>query len=180
MRKYIVLGLLLSFNFAFAEVNNNSDQDRDSSDKSEKSYDASIKGLKSLMRDVKEEDPKIHKQLLPEYTRIKRKADLAKWIGIGGLTGGVVLSVLAIRDFGKHSDLDDENFGDTGNSMLYFLSAMGVLGASSVAAWVIAPERQEIKDLTNKYNQLSKKGRIKWSGFNVDPQNRVVAANFRF
>lgn len=132
-------------------------------------YEGGIRGLRSLMRDLKDENPKVHDALFSDYKRLNRRHNTGMAILVGGGLGGAALSVVGFLKFMKGGDEavngEDSDAGDEKAKKGFYLF-LGGIGVSAVSFWVsqpFFPDQQDYKDFTNKHNKLNKKSQLRWN-----------------
>ncbi len=123
-------------------------------------YNKSLKGLGSLMTDLRTLDPELYQTLDPQYKALSKKQREASMIvGIGGGIGGIMLIAGFIP---RISESEYEYLGQTGtletakmNVGLIISGTVVAIGSVIVgsAKWV---RSQDILEFTNRFNQYTK------------------------
>jgi hypothetical protein len=149
-------------------------------------FDASVTGFRSYLESVKSSDPNLYGQLALDTAHLEMREDAAK----GALAGGIVVGLASIvygvagGDNCKDPSITDPNFAadteawgacnDRNMSKMVTFGALGfgamiVGGIIAYASW---PNHQDLLDLVNKNNRLSKQP-LQWQ-VGYDPTQRFA------
>lgn len=149
-------------------------------------FDASVTGFRAYLESIKSSDPGVYGQLAPDVERLEVREDAAKAVAVGGVVVGLASVIYGVAggDTCKDPSITDPNFAaDTEawgacndrnmSKMATFtfvgLGAMVVGGIIAYASW---PKHQDLLDLVNKNNQLSKQP-LQWN-VGYDPTQRFA------
>jgi hypothetical protein len=149
-------------------------------------FDASVTGFQAYLESIKSSDPGLYGQLAPDAARLESRENKAKAILAGGIVVGLasVIYGVAGADNCAEPSVTDPNFAadsaawgacNQGNveKMATFgflgVGAMIVGGLFAYASW---PTHQELTDLVNKNNRLSKQP-LQWQ-LGYDPAQRFA------
>jgi hypothetical protein len=149
-------------------------------------FDASVAGFQSYLGTIKSSDPGLYGQLAPDAARLESREDTAKVILASGIVLGLASVIYGVAGGNNCTEptVTDPNFGadsqawgacNEGNveRMATFgflgVGAMIAGGAIAYAKW---PSHQELMDLVNKNNRLSKQP-LQWQ-VGYDPAQRLA------
>lgn len=133
-------------------------------------FDASVAGLQAYVASIKSSDPGLWGQIAPDVARLESRQQSAKAALAIGVVAGIATAIYGFASTDNCVDptLSDPNFGADAAAWgacnqrnvskmttFSFLGAgiMVVGGAIAYASW---PRRQDLLDLVNKNNRLSK------------------------
>lgn len=134
------------------------DIQKDDDEKIERSYEGGIRGLKALMKNLKEENPKVHETLLPDYTKLRRRYNTGAWISWSSTIVGLGLAGFGFARF--VSTMGDDDSGPEGFGLFAIGAGIPVIGYFVSAPFF--PSEQDYKNFTNKHNKINKKSQIRW------------------
>jgi hypothetical protein len=133
-------------------------------------YDASVAGFEAYLDSIKESDPGLWGQIAPDVARLQSRQDSAKAALVFGVVAGVATAIygFASTDNCVAPALGDPTFGADADAWgacnqrnvskmatFSFLGA-GIMVVGGVIAYASHPGRQDLLDLVNKHNRLSK------------------------
>jgi hypothetical protein len=133
-------------------------------------FDGSVAGFRAYLETTKSSDPNLYGQLAPDVARLEWQQSTAeKALTIGVIAG---LASLAYGIFGRNDcqqpQVTDPNFaadtaawsscnqGNVTKLAVFGLVGVGAMGVGGAVAYSYWPKRQDLFDLVNKHNQLSK------------------------
>jgi hypothetical protein len=149
-------------------------------------FDASVTGLRAYVESIKASDPGLYGQLAPDVAHLELREDIAK----GALAGGIVVGLASvIYGFSSGNNcvepsITDPNFaadtqawGACNHANISRMATFGFLGVGamlvgSAVAFATWPKHQELMDLMNKNNRLSKQP-LQWQ-VGYDPTQRAA------
>jgi hypothetical protein len=149
-------------------------------------YDPTLAGLRSYLEGIQSSDPGLYGQLAPDLAHLESRADTAKAVLAAGIVLGLASIIYGVAggDNCAEPSITDPNFAaDTqawgacndrnGSKMVTFgalgFGAMLVGGVVAYATW---PKHQDLVDLVNKNNRLSKQP-LQWQ-VGYDPTQRFA------
>lgn len=149
-------------------------------------FDASLAGFQAYLASIKSTDPGLYGQLAPDAARLESREDGAKAILAAGIVAGVASVIYGVASENTCTEpaVTDPNFGadsqawgacNEGN--VERMAAFGVLGvgamiAGGALAYARWPGHQDLMDLVNKNNRLSKQP-MQWQ-VGYDPTQRLA------
>jgi len=133
-------------------------------------FDASVTGFRSYLEDIKSSDPGLYGQLSPDVERLEAREDAATAVAVGGVVLGLtsVIYGVAGRDTCNDPSITDPHFaayiqawGDCNSRNMskmatFTFVGMGVAVLGGIIAYASWPRHQDLLDLVNKNNHLSK------------------------
>jgi len=133
-------------------------------------FDASVTGFRSYLEDIKSSDPGLYGQLSPDVERLEAREDAATAVAVGGVVLGLasVIYGVAGRDTCNDPSITDPHFaadiqawGDCNSRNMSKMATFTFVGlGAAVLGGIIAyaswPKHQDLLDLVNKNNHLSK------------------------
>ena len=138
-------------------------------------YEGSIRGVRALMRDLKEEQPAIYRKLQAEYEELDRRQTRADIVLIStyGASAAIGLYGMA-RAFGT--------FGE--GKPFSFTPFVISLGLGTVGTWsyfFMRPSGQEYLNFTNRHNRLNRRRQLEWdTSFRLLPGGAGAEVALRF
>jgi hypothetical protein len=149
-------------------------------------FDATVTGFRSYLESVKSSDPSLYGQLSPDTAHLESREDASKAALAGGIVVGLASIVYGIAggDTCKDPSITDPNFAadteawgacnDRNMSKMVTFGAVGfgamiVGGIIAYSSW---PKHQDLLDLVNKNNRLSKQP-LQWQ-VGYDPTQRFA------
>ena len=164
-------------------------------------YDTSYEGLKQMMNQIQNDDPKTYQMLLPQFNKLTKKRNQSLTIFcssfvIGGIILGTGMSRLfksdddflptqkEINDFLHHGKSTIRNKSnddsDTKNYVISFIG-LGTIIIGALVSYNLAPERTDIFNLINTNNRNNKDSKIKWNlGYNPSTKTAEFALCYKF
>jgi hypothetical protein len=133
-------------------------------------YEASVAGFEAYLDSIKSTDPGLWGQIAPDVARLDSRERSARSALIFGVVAGVATAIygFASTDNCVGPTLSDPNFGaDSATwgacnqrniskmATFSFLGA-GIMVVGGVISYASRPGRQDLLDLVNKHNRLSK------------------------
>ena len=133
-------------------------------------FDASVAGFQAYLDSIKSSEPGLWGQIAPDVARLESRQDAAKVALALGVVAGVATAIygFASRDNCVEPTLSDPNFGADSDAWgacndrnisrtatFSFLGA-GIMVVGGIIAYASWPGRQDLLDLVNKHNRLSK------------------------
>ena len=88
----------------------------------------------------------------PKAAKLTERRTAAWVVGGVGLAVSTVSFIYGVSEFDKHGNLDDPNFGSTGNAQAAFAVGAVTLLATGIAAVAIAPKGGDLLDVINGWN----------------------------
>jgi hypothetical protein len=149
-------------------------------------FDASVTGFQAYLDSIKASDPGLYGQLAPDAARLESREDGAKVVLGGGIAVGLISMIYSVasRNSCAQPPITDPNFaadsaawGACNQGNVERLAAFGFLGigamiAGGLIAYASWPTHQELVDLVNKNNRLSKQP-LQWQ-LGYDPAQRFA------
>jgi len=149
-------------------------------------FDASVTGFRAYLENIKSSDPGLYGQLAPDVERLEGRESAAKTVAVGGVVLGlasIIYGVAAQDNCGDPSVTDPNFAADTqawgacnqrnvsriGTFAFLGIGTMVVGGIIAYASW---PRHQDLLDLVNKNNRLSKHP-LQWN-LGYDPTHRFA------
>lgn len=149
-------------------------------------FDASVTGFRAYMESIKSSDPSLYGQLAPDTAHLESREDASK----AALAGGIIVG-LASMAYGfaggdnctepsitdPHFAADADAWGACNDRNLSKMATFGFLGlgaiiAGGIIAYASWPKHQDLLDLVNKNNRLSKQP-LQWQ-VGYDPTQRFA------
>jgi hypothetical protein len=133
-------------------------------------FDATVAGIRAYLETIKSSDPSLYGQLAPDVARLESMRDGARTALAGGILVGLgaVIYGIASRDDCRQPPLTDPNFaadsmawGDCTDHNISRIATFSFVGVGAfvvggLIAYASAPTRQDLLDVVNKNNRLSK------------------------
>jgi hypothetical protein len=149
-------------------------------------FDASVSGLRAYLESIHSSDPAVYRKLAPDMARLEAREDTAEAVLVGGIVVGLASAVygVAARDTCAQPSVTDPNFGADSQAWgacnqrnVSRMATFGALGVGTaivggVVAYLTFPRRQDLMDLVNKNNRLSKEP-LQWQ-VGYDPVRRFA------
>lgn len=130
-------------------------------------YLSSVKGLSSMMADIKIEDPLLYAKLAPQFEEMNAKQRRARHVFIPSLVvgGGLIIGGLATPledsdpNWGSNGPVYDDRFE---TSEIVALVGLGVMSVGTVIAALMLPNRGDIYNFVNLHNKNSNERKLDW------------------
>ncbi|HVV51723.1 MAG TPA: hypothetical protein VHO06_18795 [Polyangia bacterium] len=149
-------------------------------------FDASVAGFRAYLESVKSSDPGLYGQLAPDAARLEAREDSAKAVLAAGVVVGLASAIYGVvgGDDCTEPSVTDPNFaadsqawGACNERNVTKMATFGVLGVGaiivgSLVAYARRPTHQDLMDLVNKNNRLSKQP-LQWQ-VGYDPTQRFA------
>ena len=133
-------------------------------------FDASVTGFRAYIETIKSSDPSLYGQLAPDVVHLESRQDAAKAALAGGIVVGLASMVYGFAggDNCKDPSITDPNFaadvdawGACNDRNMSKMATFGFLGlgaiiVGSIVAYASWPNHQDLLDLVNKNNRVSK------------------------
>jgi len=133
-------------------------------------FDASVTGFRSYLESIKSSDPNLYGQLAPDTARLESRQDASKAALVLGAVVGVASTIYgfaggdncvepSITD--PHFAADSDAWGACNQRNMSKMATFTVLGlgafvVGSIIAYASWPNHQDLLDLVNKNNRLTK------------------------
>ena len=133
-------------------------------------FDASVAGFRAYLETVKSSEPGLYGELAPDVARLEAREDTTKAVLAGGIVVGLASVIYGVAggDNCTEPSITDPNFaadsqawGDCNQGNIKKMATFGFLGVGAIIvggliAYSSWPRHQELLDLVNKNNRLSK------------------------
>lgn len=145
-------------------------------------YIGSIQGIDSYMEKLRTTNPKLYRQLEPDYLSLSRRQQTGQIVIYSLLGAGAVLALYGLTESAKSVSSDSYSSGSRSDGMTPMLLGFGVLLLAWPASRLLLPEPQDYLDFTNKHNRLNPRHPLRWqlsAGPRVDG-GANLALNYSF
>lgn len=149
-------------------------------------FDASVTGFQAYLESIRASDPGLYGHLAPDAARLEAREDRAKVVLAGGIAVGLasVIYGVASRNNCAQPSITDPNFaadsqawgacnqGNVDRMATFGFLGVGAMIAGGLVGYASWPTHQELMDLVNKNNRLSKQP-LQWQ-LGYDPAQRFA------
>jgi hypothetical protein len=149
-------------------------------------FDATLAGFQAYLDSIKASDPGLYGQLAPDAAHLEAREDAAKAVLAGGIVVGLASVIYGVAggDSCSQPAVTDPNFaadsqawgacseGNVTRMATFGFLGLGVMIAGGAIAYAAWPTHQELMDLVNKHNRLSKQP-LQWQ-VGYDPRQRFA------
>jgi len=149
-------------------------------------FDASVTGFRAYLESIKSSDPSLYGQLAPDTAHLEGQQDTAKAAFADGIVLGLASMIYGFAggDNCKDPPITDPNFAadvdawgacndrNLSKMATFGFAGLGAMIAGGIVAYASWPKHQDLLDLVNKNNRLSKQP-LQWQ-VGYDPTQRFA------